>query len=163
MACGERFAFLLPPECEGYVFGLLCSGEDYEVGRERVTEIRRRLIRGWNELIRIEDAAGSYPVTERYRHELDAWLAREDNLGWQVIASASDFEAMRHVARDGVCLLDQMLADGEAAYGDAVTVPAEPYTPPTRADQLADLGRSAVTLAIVAVVAWGAFKVWDHG
>lgn len=163
MACGERFAFLLPPACEGYVLGALCSGEDYEVGREHVSEIRRRLIRSWNEIMALENAAQAYPVTERYRAEHDAWLAREEALGWQLIASSSDFEAMATVAQDGVCLLDQMVADGEAHYGtDAVTVPAEPYTPPTRLDQLTDLGRSAVSLAALTLLGLVAYKVWDR-
>lgn len=164
--CGERFAFLLPPACEGLVgLGFLCSGEDFEVATEHLKEIRRRLIRSWNELIAIEEAAGSYVVTDLFRAEHDAWLLRFDDLEAesQFFASASDFEAIHNLGYEGVCLLDRMIALGESTYGaDAVTAPVEPYTAPTRLDQLADLGRSAMTLAAIAVAGWVAYKVWDR-
>jgi hypothetical protein len=164
MACGERFAFLLPPACKGLLsLGVLCSGEDYEVGREYVAEIRRRLIRAWNEIIAVENGLQSWPVSSKHRVNHDAWLARHDALGWQFIASASDVAELDHVARDGVCLLDQLVGDAEATYGgEAVTVPAEPYTPPTQLEQLSDVGRSVVSLAVMGIVALVAYKVWDR-
>lgn len=166
MACGERFAFLLPPPCEGWVgLGAVCTGEDYEVAREHVAEIRRLLIRSWNELWEIEDAAGAHEVTERWRMDHDAWLGRYDELGWQFFATRSDFEVLDMLARDGICLLDRMVEDAEATHGDAVTAPEAPFVPPpkpTTLDKLSDIGQSAVTLAVIAVLGYAAYQVWDR-
>jgi hypothetical protein len=169
--CGERYQHLLVEDCSW-----LCTEFEYAAALEKVQVVNRELISAWNSIFALDDARGNYTVTERWRDEHNNWDAEfatlpepwsmefwQDAFSWDMKGRYADAQ---RIASTGACLLDAMVTDGQAAYGDidvqGPPTPAPPAPePPSTLDVVADTAKTVAGVVGVVLVVGIGWVVFD--
>ena len=164
--CGERYA-------EQYVSndcGMWCTPNEVGTALGRLRNLQAAVLSVWNNTIQIENANGTWPFWEVWYQPYANWLARDqfptEYALWEAAKydEGETFARIRDVARDGVCLLDQMVAHANQLYGKQnphIETTPPPYTPPPPEPLIPGagglfegLGVGIIALAVLAFMAF---------
>jgi len=168
--CGEPYQHMLVNDC-----WWLCTEPEYAAALEKAQAMNRELIAVWNELFALDDAAGDYAVTERWRDQHNNWIAEYETLPapysaafWMDSLSlmlGARYQDVQRIVSTGACLLHAMVVDGQAAYGSAdIQGPPAPAPPlpeePSTLDTIADTTKTvagALGVVLVIGIGWAVF------
>ena len=163
MACGERYYHTFVSDDPG----VWCDMNDVQGALSKLRNLRAALVLTWNRVVNHENKAGDWPWYSAWFDPLTSWMARDEFPAQFGVAESLlyderiTFDRIRDVARDGVCLLEQMVDQGESLYPQTAIDPApDIYTPPPPNNSwFPDLGLgNLVPIAVGGIVLWLLFQ-----